>query len=186
MVIATYLHDPLVHLTSAMAMALLLGASALHKLRDLDGFAQILQRYGQSLAGLLPGWLQNLLVCLLPALELLAAAGLLASYWLAWAAAPAALLLAVYAGVLALSVWRGLAIDDCGCHFGGKRQPPSMALVWRNLLLVLLVVNLLAPMTGRVLVWFDALTLGFSLMSGVVLYLLANLLISNRVSLREL
>ncbi|MED5609472.1 MULTISPECIES: MauE/DoxX family redox-associated membrane protein [Pseudomonas] len=185
MVIATCLHDPLVHLGSACALALLLGSAGLHKLRDPQGFARVLDDYAAAFAGLLPTRLRAVLVGLLPGLELLAAGGALASPWQPWAAAPAAILLALYTAVLAGVTWRGVAIADCGCHFGGRPQPPGRALVLRNLLLLLPALNLLAPMGERPLVWFDAVTLGFALASGVALYLLANLLISNRASLGE-
>lgn len=186
MVIATCLHDPLVHMTCACALALLLGSASLHKLRNPQGFARVLDDYASAFDGLLPARLRALLSGLLPGLELLAAGGVLASLWQPWAAAPAALLLALYAAVLAGAAWRGSAIADCGCHFGSHPQSPGWALVVRNLLLLLLALNLLAPMGQRPLVWFDAITLGFALAGCAAFYLLANLLISNRASLREL
>ncbi|MFI8980825.1 MauE/DoxX family redox-associated membrane protein [Ectopseudomonas khazarica] len=186
MVISTFLHDPLVHLVTASALALLLTTAGIHKIRDRAGFATVLARYGDALPGPLPQRLHGGLVIFLPWAELMVAAGLLASPWLPRAATPGVFLLALYAAVLAGTVWRGVAIEDCGCHFGGRPQPPSMALVWRNLLLVLLGLNLLTPMSARTLVWFDFFTLLFALLSGAALYLLANLLISNRMSLREL
>lgn len=190
MVIAAYLHDPLVHLASAGSLALLLGVAGVQKLRNRLAFAQVLQSYGQSLPGLLPAWsaawLRAGLTYLLPVMELLAAVGVLASLWVPVSAAAAAVLLAMYAAVLAISVRLGNALEDCGCHFGGKPQPPSRALVWRNLLLVVLTLNLLMPMAVRPLVWFDALTMGLLLISVVVIYVLANQLISNHASLRAL
>lgn len=186
MVIANGLHDPLVHLTCASALALLLGSAGLHKLRNPQGFARILNDYSAAFEGLLPGWVRAVFVGLLPSLEVVAAGGALASLWQPWAAAPAAFLLALYVIVLASAAGRGAAIADCGCHFGGRAQPPGWVLVVRNLLLLLPALNLLAPMGERPLVWFDAITFGFALASGTVLYALANLLIANRTSLREL
>lgn len=184
--IATYLHDPVVHLSSALGLTLLLGAAALHKLHDRQGFARVLDNYGVALGGMLPHGLRLVLARLLPWLEMIAAVGLVLSFWMPWTALLAGLLLALYALVLVASVARGAVIEDCGCHFGGKPQAPSMALVWRNVLLLLPMVNLMGPMQGRPLVWFDAVTLGFLLCSVAVFYLLANLLISNRISLRAL
>ncbi len=186
MVIATCLHDPLVHLTSAGALALLLGSASLHKLRDPQGFARILDDYGAALGGLPPTRLRALLGRLLPGLELLAAGGALVSVWQPLAALPAVLLLALYAAVLAVAALRGASIADCGCHSGGRPQPPGRALVVRNLLLLLPALNLLMPMGERSLVWFDAITLIFVLAGCVTLYLLAHLLISNRASLGDL
>jgi hypothetical protein len=139
-----------------------------------------------ALGSILPNWLRSMLARLLPWLELLAAAGLLLSVRIPWLVLPAVFLLALYAGVLAISVRRGAAIEDCGCHFGGRRQVPSIALVWRNLLLLLPAVSLMTPMLDRQLVWFVVITVAGLLLSGVVIYLLANLLIANRTSLQEL
>ncbi|GLZ86541.1 hypothetical protein Pres01_25920 [Metapseudomonas resinovorans] len=186
MVIAAFLQDPMVHLASAGGLVLLLGSAGLHKVRDGQGFARVLQGYGVALGGQLIGRTQDLLRVLVPALELLAAAGVLMSLWLPPAALPAVLLLALYAGVLALGARRGADIEDCGCHWGGRPQAPSGGLVWRNLVLLLPALNLLLPAQGRPLVWFDAITLAGAVFSGLAFYLLANLLIANRTSLQEL
>ncbi|MCO6057641.1 hypothetical protein NG726_13300 [Pseudomonas sp. MOB-449] len=186
MVISTFLQDPLTHLASAGGLALLLGSAGLHKLRDGQGFAQVLQGYAAALGGHLMGRTQGLLRGLVPALELFAAAGVLMSLWLPLAALPAVLLLALYAGVLALGARRGAAIEDCGCHWGGRPQAPSRGLVWRNLVLLLPALNLMLPTQSRPLVWLDAVTLAGAVFSGLALYLLANLLIANRTSLQEL
>jgi hypothetical protein len=185
-VIADFVRDPLVHLACAVALALLMGLAGLHKLRASAAFASVLDGYASALGWLLPSWLRAVLRRVLPWLELLAAGAVLASYWIPWAAWPTVLLLGIYAGVLTLSLRRGLAIEDCGCHFGATRQAPSVALVWRNLFLLLLALNLTLPSYERALLWFDALTLGFGLLSAVVAYLVFNLLISNRTLLREL
>ncbi|AOE85694.1 MauE/DoxX family redox-associated membrane protein [Pseudomonas sp. TCU-HL1] len=186
MVISTFLQDPMVHLASAGGLALLLGSAGLHKFRDGQGFARVLQGYGAVFGGHLMGRTQSLLRVLVPSLELLAAASVLMSVWLPLAALPAVLLLALYAGVLALGARRGAAIEDCGCHWGGRPQAPSRGLVWRNLVLLLPALNLMLPAQGRPLVWFDAITLVGAVFSGLAFYLLANLLIANRTSLQEL
>lgn len=182
MVSVELLHDPLVHVASAGGLGLLLGAAALHKLRSPEAFAQVLQRYAQVLGPwcAAPRWPH-----LLALLEVLAAAGLLLSSRWPLAALPAALLLALYAGVLALGARHGAVIEDCGCHFGGRPQPPARALVWRNLLLAALAANLLVPMSARTLTWLDAFTLVVVFIGAAASYQLANLLISNRVSLRQ-
>ncbi|PMY73367.1 MULTISPECIES: MauE/DoxX family redox-associated membrane protein [unclassified Pseudomonas] len=186
MVISVYLHDPLVHLASAGGLALLLSAAGLHKLQRPQGFAVVLNGYGAELGSLLPTRLRTWLSGLLPVLELLAAAGLLASLWQPWAACPALCLLAFYTLVLAIVALRGSSIADCGCHFGDRPQPPGWSLVLRNLLMLLPALNLVSPMIERPLLWFDGITLTFATAGGVVLYQLAHLLISNRASLRNL
>ncbi|MDH4561795.1 MauE/DoxX family redox-associated membrane protein [Pseudomonas sp. BN411] len=186
MVIAAFLQDPLVHFACAGGLALLLGSAGLHKLRDGQGFARVLEGYGTAFGGHLMGRAQGLLRVLAPTLELLAAAGVLMSPWLPLMVLPAVLLLALYAVVLALGARRGAAIEDCGCHWGGRPQAPSRGLVWRNLVLLLPALNLLLPAQSRPLVWFDAITLAGAVLSGLAFYLLANLLIANRTSLQEL
>ncbi|MFC5699386.1 MauE/DoxX family redox-associated membrane protein [Pseudomonas sp. GCM10022186] len=185
MVIAAFLQDPLVHFASAGGLALLLGSAGLHKVRDGQGFARVLQGYGAAFGGQLTLF-TGLLKVLVPALELLAAASVLASVWQPLAALPAALLLAFYAGVLALAARRGAAIEDCGCHWGGRPQAPSAALALRNLVLLLPALILLLPTQDRPLVWFDVISLAGALCGGLALYLLANLLVANRTSLHEL
>jgi len=172
--------DPLVHLASAGLLALLLGSGGMQKLRNLSNFMQVLQRYGLGQGS------RRALGFLLPVGEILSAAGLLLSLEMPWLAVPAAVLLGAYAGVLAISVRRGEAIEDCGCHFGGKPQPTSPALVGRNLMLMGLALNLSLPANVRPLVWFDALTLFFLFISAAALYGLAHLLMANHVALRKL
>jgi hypothetical protein len=182
MVILDLLRDPLVHVASAGGLALLLGAAALHKLHDQRAFAEVLRRYAQVLGRWCAAalWLH-----LLPVLEVLAAVGVLLSLYWPLAALPALALLVLYAGVLAAAVSDGAAVEDCGCHFGARRQPPSQALVWRNLLLALAAGNLLATVGERPLTWLDGFTLVFAFISVAALYLLANQLIANRATPRQ-
>ena len=77
MVMLNWLHDPLVHLTIQLAVALLFSLSALHKLADRPRFAIALEGYAQVFGRLLPPTLRYLLGWLLPALELTAAARIL-------------------------------------------------------------------------------------------------------------
>ncbi|MDH0646959.1 hypothetical protein N5D48_09820 [Pseudomonas sp. GD03858] len=182
MVIFELLGDPLVHAASIGGLVLLLGSAALHKLQAPQVFAEVLSGYAQVLG---PWCAAPVWVHLLPLLEVLAAAGVLLSPYWPSAALPALALLVSYATALAVVVYRGLVIDDCGCHFGSRRQPPTHALVWRNLALALVACNLLVPAAERALTWLDGFTLVFVFVSSVALYLLANLLLSNRASLRQ-
>jgi hypothetical protein len=186
MVISALVHDPVVHLAIACCLALMLALSAIHKLLDLHTFGRVLGGYQIALKGLLPERLTPVLLVVLPLLELVASAGLIASFWVPASAFVAVALLALYAGVLGLSVAYGAAMDDCGCHFGIARQPLGAGLVWRNLALVSLAAHLLVPATGRPLGWVDLITLMFSIVGAAALYLVTNLLIHNRVFLREL
>jgi uncharacterized membrane protein YphA (DoxX/SURF4 family) len=173
--------DPVWISASSLGLALLLGAAALHKWRDRAGFAQVLRNYG-----LLPRGLEKPLTLLLAVLELAAATALLLPAWRTPAALLAAALLLLYAGVMALSLLQGRRIADCGCHLGRQSQAVSAPLVWRNLLLVLLALNLLQTPGARVLGLFDGLVIVGLLICGCIFYLLANTLIANQHSAREL
>jgi hypothetical protein len=175
------LTDPVWVTASSLGLALLLGAAALHKLRDRAGFTRVLQNYG-----LLPGGLEMPLTLLLAALELATATALLLPEWRSPAALVAAALLLLYAGVMALSLLQGRRIADCGCHVSMQPQAVSALQVWRNLLLVLLALNLLQTPGARVLGLFDGLVIGGLLICGCIFYLLANTLIANQHSAREL
>jgi hypothetical protein len=173
--------DPLWLNACAQGLALLLAAAGLHKLKAPRAFSAVLQGYR-----LLPAGLLLPLGVLLALLELLAAAGLLWSPWRTPGALLAAGLLLLYALVMALSLWRATAVADCGCHFGGHRQRVSAALVWRNLLLVAVALNLLQPPLLRDSSWLDAVLGALLLLAGILFYLLANALIANASSAREL
>ncbi|WP_321350425.1 MauE/DoxX family redox-associated membrane protein [Halopseudomonas oceani] len=186
MVTLGWLHDPLVHLTIMLAMALLFAVAALHKLTDQARFALALEGYARVFGLSLPMRLQRALSRLLPVLELLAALGLLYSLQQPLAALPALLLLVIYTLVLALTLRADAALDDCGCNPGKQRQPPSAALVLRNLLLCGLTAMLLWPVAPRTLGWFDLASLLGAGVSCALLYALANQLISNHSLLRRL
>ncbi|UJJ31477.1 MauE/DoxX family redox-associated membrane protein [Halopseudomonas maritima] len=186
MVIFGWLHDPLMHLTIMLGMALLFALAALHKLANQARFALALEGYARAFGLPLPAGLQGAFSRLLPVLELLAAMGLLCSLQQPLAALPALLLLIIYALVLALTLRSGTALPDCGCQLGERPQPPSAALVLRNLLLVGMTAVLLWPVVPRALGWFDLASLLGAGLSGVLLYALAHQLISNHSLLRRL
>ncbi|UUT22911.1 MauE/DoxX family redox-associated membrane protein [Pseudomonas sp. T8] len=179
--VVSCLHDPVLHVAVSLGLTLLLGGSALHKLRDSTRFQVVLSSYR-----LVPSKLLRFVASVLPLIELIAALGALMSLWIPLWASLATGLLMLYAGVLAVSVRRGTAMEDCGCHFGNQRQALSVELVWRNLLLALLAANLLYPMIERTLGWFDLAITFFALLTGAIFYLLANLLVATRTSQRDL
>lgn len=161
-------------------MALLLGVAGWHKLRDTLGFTAVLQSYDVLAQGLV-----RPVALLLPWLEIVTAGGLLAfrQPFIVWLAAA---LLLTYAIAMALSLLQGRRIADCGCQAGARRQAVSWPLVWRNLILMLLTLNLLLPPSGRILVFYDWLVIGCVVLTGSAFYFLANTLIANQNSAREL
>lgn len=175
------LRDPVGLTAVSLGLALLFGAAGWHKLRNRAGFSAILQSYA-----LLPERLVRPAALLVPWLELAAAAGLLISSGYPLAAVPGAALLLAYAATMALSLLKGRRIADCGCHFGAQHQAVSAALVWRNLLLSGLALSLLQEPRSRELGVYDGLVIAAVLLCGCVLYLLANSLIANQQTAREL
>ena len=175
------LRDPVWLTACSLGIALLFGAAGWQKLRNQAGFTVILRSYG-----LVPELLVRPAALLLPWLELATALGLMVPAWQPFAALLAAGLLLAYAAAMALSLLKGQRIADCGCHFGEQRQAVSAALVWRNLLLLGLALNLLQTPLDRTVGVYDALTVGALLVCGCVLYLLANTLIANQQTAREL
>ena len=175
------LRDPVWVSASSLGLALLLVTAGGHKLRDLAAFAETLRHYG-----LPPGWLLRPLALSLALFELLAAGALLLPAGRPFGALLAALLLVLYAAAMVLSLLQGRRIADCGCQAGAQRQAVSWPLVWRNLLLAVLALNLLQPQGARELGLFDGLVALSLLACGCLFYLLANRLIANHHSAREL
>jgi uncharacterized membrane protein YphA (DoxX/SURF4 family) len=175
------LRDPVWLTACSLGLALLFGAAGWHKLRNQPVFTAILHGYA-----LLPERLVRPASMLLPWLEMSAAVGLLIPVSQTFAALLAAALLLAYAAAMALSLLKGQRIADCGCHFGEQRQAVSAALVWRNLLLSGLALSLLQAPLHRTMGIYDGLTIGAALVCACVLYLLANTLIANQQTAREL
>ena len=87
------------------------------KLADPEAFAVVIEAYG-----LVPDWLLIPLAMMLPALEVVAALGLI--FDLRGSLAIIVVLLAVFILVLGYGVWMGLDVD-CGCF--GPEDPESRA-----------------------------------------------------------
>jgi len=143
--------DPVVDLTLRAALALLLLAAAVHKLRDPGTFRATLAEYRllpDAVAPAAAGLVIGVELAIAAALLALPAPGLVAT----------ALLLATYALAIGINLARGRRHIDCGCGGPAARQPISGRLVARNLLLAAVALAGLAPIHARPLVWVDALT----------------------------
>jgi len=182
------LSDPLIVYPSSIGLGLLLCGAAMHKLRDLTHFGTILRGYQ-----MFPLRSIAFLVLLVPALEMLTGVALFVPVATQLAAMVATTLLLGYGVLLAVSLSRGTQIEDCGCSFGGAKNqtgpqnttPLSRALIWRNLVLVLLGLNLEQGMTQRVLGAFDFAAIVFFTLIGAAMYSLANTLIRTQQSTRD-
>ncbi len=181
--------DPFVVYPSRFGVGILLCGAAAHKLRDLSRFEAVLGGYQ-----IFPVWLIPLLVRLVPVLELLTGVALFFSMSAEFAALVSATLFLGYGVLLFFSLRRGTLVADCGCSFGGAKNQPvnvpvtqlSSALIWRNLVLSLISMNLEQAMTQRDLGLFDVTAIFLFTLIGAAFYTLANTLISTQQSTRNL
>jgi hypothetical protein len=91
-------------------IGLVLLTTAAGKLLDVSGFSRVLGTYRAF-----PDWLLAPLAWAIPAAELVLAVWLFSGHRLAGAAACALVLHFVYAAWSAVSILRGLKLDNCGC-----------------------------------------------------------------------
>jgi hypothetical protein len=143
--------DPAIEYTLRFSFALLLGAAAAHKLRDLARFRATLVEYD-----ILPAATARGAAIALATLESALAAMLASGVAVAAAAACVCALMLAYAAAISANVARGRTDLDCGCMGPAARVPVSPALVIRNLLLAAAAAVLLVPGSTRAAHWIDA------------------------------
>jgi hypothetical protein len=156
--------DPVIGVLIIACLALLLASAALHKLRDLRRFTEILRAYR-----LLPAGAERL-APLVPLTELALAVGLLITPLRALAISLGIVLLLGYAAAIAVNLARGRRDLDCGCGAGDAARPIAPWMIARNLVLVLLLTVSLTPWQLRPLSPTDALTVGAGLAVAALLY----------------
>jgi len=124
--------DPFIDLAARGALATLMLTTALHKLRDMPGFAEVVADYRVVPVRALPA-----IVPLVPLVEGTAA---MATLFLGspGLVATAGLLL-LYAGSIAINLKRGRRTIDCGClAFGKTGMPIHVRMVARNTVLAVI------------------------------------------------
>jgi hypothetical protein len=171
--------DPILRATLRLALAWLLLAAALHKLRDPGRFRVALGAYALLPERALGGVAASLAAC-----ELLLALGLLLPGAGPLPALGAAGLLGLYAGAMGLGLVRGLHGIDCGCGGPAGPQPISAALVARNALLVAASAVAALPAAPRPLVWIDAITVAGGVAALALLHASAEVAIAAAARLR--
>jgi len=162
--------DPAVGTLLAAAFALLFASAALHKLLDLEHFAEVVRAYA-----VVPPVLSRLW-WLVPLAELGVAAGLLASP--AHAAVAGTLLLVAYGGVIAINLHRGRHDLSCGCGGANERRPIAAWMVWRNMVLAAALSVLRLPWAPRPLGAVDLLTIMAGTLVAALLYMSADMLLA--------
>lgn len=146
-------------------LALLFASAALHKVRNPAHFTEVLRAYRVLPEGAVRG------APLVPAAELLVAAGLLPGATRFAAGLGGAALLATYAAAIAVNLARGRRDLACGCGGPDDARPIAPWMVARNLMLaLLLLVSTLVPWNTRPLLPVDALTVGGGVMVATLLY----------------
>jgi len=105
--------------------------ASIDKIIHPDLFAQAVYNYQ-----VLPGYLVNLTALILPWLEMTLGTCLLINRWMAGASALAAMLMALFVGMILFNLARGLDIS-CGCFSTAQDEDPITALTLARDLLFL-------------------------------------------------
>jgi uncharacterized membrane protein YphA (DoxX/SURF4 family) len=105
-----------------LVMACVFIYASIDKIIHPDLFAQAVYNYQ-----VLPGYIVNLTALILPWLELTLGACLLINRWMAGASALAAVLMALFLGMILFNLARGLDIS-CGCFSTSPDEDPITAL----------------------------------------------------------
>lgn len=155
--------DPAIVLASRVLGTLVFGAAVLGKLRHRDEFVGVVANYR-----LLPEAPVTTVAWLIIVFETAIVLSLATGLWLTAAAALAVLLLCGFAVAMAINLARGRTEIDCGCFQSALRQRLSIALVVRNLLLI---VSLL-PLFGSSARPVSMLQLLDGIAAGVALFML--------------
>jgi len=157
--------DPAIGCLIATSTELLFVIAIVHKLRDLRRFSEIFAAYR-----LFPLATGRRIALVVPALELVVAAGLILDAPTLALATGSALLLA-YATAIAVNLARGRRDLDCGCAGPNNRRPIAAWMVWRNIVMAALLAVALLPWTDRPFVATDAVTIGFGTVCCALIYL---------------
>ena len=105
-----------------LVMACVFIYASIDKIIHPDLFAQAVYNYQ-----VLPGYLVNLTALILPWLELILGTCLLFNRWMAGASALAAMLMALFVGMITFNLARGLDIS-CGCFSAAPDESPVTGL----------------------------------------------------------
>jgi methylamine utilization protein MauE len=166
--------DPAIGITLRAGLSLLFFWTAVHKLRDRSAFRAALRAYELVPPGRVRGF-----AALLIALEIAVAATLLVSEIGSAAALAGAILLATYTGAIAINLLRGRRQIACGCAGAAARQPLSLALVGRNVVLIIVALAGALPALPRALTTTDGVTIGAGVVTLAFLYSAVDGLIAN-------
>lgn len=177
--------DPFIFQVARWLLAGVFAAALWHKLRRPREFVGVVADYR-----LLPAGLAPLAAAAAALSEGLVLIGLTSGVALRQAAVLTVGLLGVYFLAIAVNLLRGRRDMDCGCMGptasvpGGRRL--SGWLLLRNSLLIGVAGLLLAPLSGRELLWLDLASLVPGVLVATLLYFTADQLMANRPILENL
>lgn len=164
--------DPVALKIASLFIGLLLIVAALHKTRNFDGFRTALEGYD-----LLPSALIFPASVLIIFYEAVMGLGLLISTAFFYGAAG---LFLFYGAMIAISLMRGKAAIDCGCHFGGRESRLSWWMIPRNLVLVLLAALPAFGSSAREILAIDYINITGGILFLGLMYMAVEEILSNR------
>jgi hypothetical protein len=156
--------DPAIGVLLIACFALLFASAALHKLRHLPHFTEVLRAYRVLPEGAVR------LAPLVPLAELAVAAGLFPPAARFGAALVGAALLVGYAVAIAVNLGRDRRDLACGCGGPDDARPIAPWMVARNLMLAVALTMTLLPWKTRPLLPTDALTVAGGAVVATLLY----------------
>jgi hypothetical protein len=171
--------DPAIGTLMLASVALLFASAAAHKLRNLERFDEIFSAYGLLPAVRVAVNVRPRISLLVPALEIMVAAGLAVNGCRPYAAALGIAMLSAYAAAIAVNLARGHRDLACGCGGPDERRPIAAWMVWRNLIVAVIATVAFAPWANRNLTITDGFTIAFGLATVALIYLCADQLLGN-------
>ena len=114
-------------------LGLMLLATGIGKALDIPGFVHIVASYQ-----LLPSWGNVVMAFTLPFIELATGLGLLTAHYLRTAAYSAVMLHVMLLAAAAVTLWRGIHLDNCGCFGVFLARPLGMQTLIEDGILLLL------------------------------------------------
>ena len=171
--------DPLATAAATGMVALTFIRALIHKIGDFDGFRQSVEDYR-----LLPASLSLPTALLLTLIEALLLVALLLPWTRLEGAAIAAIMLALYAGAMAINLLRGRHSIDCGC--GGVGQPVSWGLIGRNGALIATAALAALPVTPRALGVLDMVAVPVMVAASWLVLLIVEQLVRTFAHMRAL
>lgn len=177
--------DPLFWQVARWLLAAVFAAALWHKLRQPREFVRVIRDYR-----LLPGRLAPPAAASSMALEGLVMVGLASGLFMRPVAMLAIALLGIYFSAIGANLLRGRVDIDCGCMgpAAGTQSVRRLSgwLLFRNAILIGIAGLLLAPVSGRDLLWLDLATVVPGVLVASLLYFTADQLMANRPILESM